>query len=196
MDYGICARWSERVNAPGTNVVQGAKTAAVTARSTADKEWHTLTNSFIHDQSPMCFVGQVVTAASTRATWDTMYWGDRRFDPHAMASSSTTASDKVYPPWAGRYEVTVGDSWPTNALGSRGLRVYRGGGTAVLIAEVLRPATTDEDTSLTATGVIDINPDSTHYVYVARYQSSTGDLTPSSTSHRVFLSVRMIGGTT
>lgn len=183
-DYGIKVLQTSGLTFLGTAEISQC---AVDVGSNA---WNTVSDVRLHGSDPVCHAEQSTAQATTTGTWTAIKWGSRVFDPHTWNSS-----EQIKPHYPGRYRVTAADSWPTNAVGSRGLRLYHYNGVPNVIAESLVPPSTDNNTSLMAIGVAAIDPTSSEYFYAERYQNSGGDLTISPLK-RVHVSVEWIGGTT
>lgn len=192
MDYGLLIRRTQGITAPGTNFFTGSALQALDSDG-----WDNVSGAYVFDQSPICRTGAASAAATTTGTWEDINWGERRFDPYSMNSSSTASSQKLVPAWPGQWQITVTDSWPTNAVGERGLRILKDdGGTSTVVAEMLLSASTGDDTGLEVTGHAELDPGSSEFFRAQRFQASGGDLTASSTTDRVGAVFLIVGGTT
>lgn len=172
------------------NVVSGETTAKVSV------DYSYVTASEIQGQTPpMCKARGTTDQTISTATWTPVTWDSEDYDSDAMHSTSTN-TDRVLMNLAGRYRISAGVSFASNATGLRGARLVKSDGTTdVVLAEELRAATNGDDTSFVLTATYEMDEaDVGDWVRLDVYQSSGGDLDLYRSTPRVHLAVEYIGG--
>jgi parallel beta-helix repeat protein len=160
-----------------------------------DVVWADVSASEITNATPpMCKATGTSSQTIPDSAWTAVTWGAEEYDSDAMHDNSTNP-DRITFNTAGRYRVSAGVSFASNAVGIRCARVikYHAGDTT--IAEEMRAATNGDDTSFTLTATTEVDEaDIGDYVRLDVYQSSTGNLDIARSAARMQLAVEWIGG--